>query len=105
MMQSLVNLFTAGSSLVVLVASLLAINEMTAATNHWIRISYTLISTAALAGLLAPLTTAGWQASPACLFGMTGVAILLIADRRKATKLAANRHSIHVIHQQQGHGR
>ena len=103
-MQMTVNILMMASSLVALVASLLAINEMTAATNHWIRISYCLISTAALAGILVPFIETGWQPSPACFFGMAGVSILLVVDRRKAARLAANRHAIRVIHQQQGHG-
>ena len=103
-MQMTVNVLMVLSSLVALAASLLAINEMTPATNHWIRISYCLISSAALAGLLLPFTESGWQPSPACFFGMAGISILLVIDRRKAARLAANRHAIRVIHQQHGNG-
>lgn len=105
MTQNLVNLLMFVSCSVVLIASILAINEMTVATNNWIRISYSLISTASLAGLLAPLIYSGWQPSPACFFGMAGVAIMMVADRRRSHKRAEVRSNVHVIHQKRGAGR
>lgn len=103
-MQTTINILMFLSSLVVLATSLLAINEMTPATNHWVRIAYCLISAASLAGFLAPFTNSEWYPSPACFFGVTGVAIMLIVDRRRSAKLAANRNQIHIVRQHQRNG-
>jgi hypothetical protein len=102
MMQTIVSLLTHVSSLVVLVCSLMVINEMTAKTDHLIRIAYVLISTAAMTGVVAPFAASAWMPSPSCSFGMLGLAILLVAERRRSIISGNCRSNIHVIHHQQG---
>lgn len=70
------------SAFVVLICTLLSINEMTASTNHLIRIAYCCMATSAVACVLGQITGT-WLISPPCAAAMVGMAIMLTFDRRK----------------------
>lgn len=97
MMPILANLLVHLSSFVVLVCTLLSINEMTAATNHLIRAAYCFMATAAVACIFGDLTGA-WKIGLPCAMAMIGMAILLVADRRKRWAAPRTERSHHAIH-------
>lgn len=81
MMQILVSLLVHLSAIVVLACTLISINEMSATTNHIIRLAYVLIATSAFACIAGELTGA-WLISAPCALAMMGLAIFLAFDRR-----------------------